>query len=191
MSDIPFITNLPSPILAPRNDYGSVSKIECLVVHTAEYPVSSGLALANYAGNNPNGYVWNSSIGSYGQEWIHLGLFEQGAHAAGLNDISWGVEQVGYAGQTPFLSYPKQLNAMARAYARQAVVLDKVPSRSWIIGHNEDHKFGGSSTHTDPGSTWPWEAWIDLTVRWYEFLRNGASPVAKDEGILSLGTGII
>lgn len=39
----------------------------------------------------------------------------------------------------------------------------KVPvSRSNIVGHDENQKLGGTSTHMDPGVDWDWDLYMSL-----------------------------
>lgn len=158
---------LPPPIAMPASNYGVIVP-QVFVVHVAEFPISDGLGIANYCKSNPNGYRWHRSLGSQGQRYIHMPWNRKGAHDAGINSISVGVEQPGYTNKTPFSQYPYQYEAMAAEAADFCKFIDRKPSRDFIIGHVEDGAYGGTSSHTNPGTTWDWGYMMERTWVHYE-----------------------
>ena len=161
---------LPDYTSLPASDYGFLAA-EVLVVHVSQN--NSGLSVANYCVSNPSSYRWHWTIGQDGQAWKHLEFGRRGAHDAGINDISVGIEHAGFCEPstqplTVFKNNPAQLTSSAMVCAEFAKAIGKVPSRDWIIGHSEDSKYGGTSTHQDPGSKWPWDDYMKLVTQFYE-----------------------
>jgi len=63
--------------------------------------------------------------------------------------------------------YPKLMNAMAAEVVAICDFWKRVPSRDFIIGHYEDEKFGGTSTHQDPMPGWDWAEFMELVELHY------------------------
>jgi hypothetical protein len=147
--------------------YGRINP-RLLVIHVAQDPVSDGSGLAQYCRTNPDGYRWHRTIGQNGERYRHLSWDQMGAHDAGINSISVGIEHVGFVGQTEYKAMPKLLWASGLETADFCKHIDRRPSRNFIIGHSEDGKFGGTSTHTDPGGTWPWDLYMDMVNAAYD-----------------------
>lgn len=145
---LPPFTNKPVPSagsMAPR----------CIVIHRAENGLSNGAGLAAYCYyGSPSKYRWHWSVGGGGQAFKHLDWNEAGVHSAGLNDFAAGIEQDGRAHIDPWPD--AQVRTTALIVADFCRFIGKAPSRDFIIGHSEDYKFGGTSTHTDPGPAFPW-----------------------------------
>jgi hypothetical protein len=156
--------DLPPVKDVPVSGYGRIHP-RLLVIHVAQSPVSDGSGLARYCRTNPKGYRWHRTIGDNGERYRHLGWNQMGAHDAGINSISVGIEHVGFVGQTEYKAMPKMLWASALETADFSKHIGRRPSRDFIIGHSEDAKFGGTSTHTRipaargrGASTWTWLA---------------------------------
>jgi N-acetylmuramoyl-L-alanine amidase len=165
--------DLPAVRNVSVRGYGRIHP-RLLVIHVAQVPVSDGSRLARFCRTNPKGYRWHRTIGENGERYRHLGWNRMGAHDAGINAISVGIEHVGFVGRTEYTAMPKLLWASALETADFSRHIGRRPSRDFIIGHSEDGKFGGTSTHTDPGRTWPWGLYMDMVSaayrgrRWHE-----------------------
>ena len=92
----------------------------------------------------------------------HLGS----GHSMGLTGKAWGIEQVGFA-RWPRKEWlkPDRRKMVATSAAWAAWVLAELMElpvtqknlKRFIVGHNKDHKLGGTSTHWDPGPGYPWK----------------------------------
>jgi hypothetical protein len=99
----------------------------------------------------------------------HLGS----AHALGLTGKAWGIEQVGFA-HWPRAEWmkPGKRKMVATSAAWAAWVLAELMDlpvteknlKRFIVGHDKDHKLGGSSDHTDPGSGYPWKLFREEAI---------------------------
>lgn len=159
---------LPPFKKVPVSSYGTIHP-RLLVIHVTENKdPNDGAGVAQYNRTNSNGYHWHWTIGSHGEAYRQLEFNEEGAHDAGINSKSVGIEHVGLTGKTDFESYPEQLWASARVAAAFCHYVGKKPSRDFIIGHSEDAKYGGTSTHTDPGKTWPWGLYMEMVQAAYD-----------------------
>lgn len=166
------LVTLPPFTDLPALSYGPLTPDFC-VIHVSQN--NSGLSVANYCLSNPNGYRWHWTVGQDGTAWKHLDYNEEGAHDAGLNQRSIGIEHAGYCKPLPngvskattFSANIAQLSASAQIVADFAHYLGKSPSRDWIIGHEEDAKYGGTSTHQDPGEKWPWDDYMAMVKFYY------------------------
>ncbi|MGQ0668074.1 MAG: N-acetylmuramoyl-L-alanine amidase, partial [Actinomycetota bacterium] len=87
---------------------------------------------------------------------------------AGINSISVGIEHAGESAKTPWAHFPSQLATSAKIAAAFCQFIGRAPSREFIIGHVEDARFGGTSTHTDPGPHWPWDDYMAAVQAAYE-----------------------
>lgn len=154
-------------ILAPCTGYGPLDA-DLLIIHVAEGD-GDGLGLASYCCSNPMGYRWHRSIGNTGDAYINLNWTTKGAHVGCLNDRAVGIEHAGFTNKTPWGTRGAQLAASAVQAALFCHAKGKAPNRSFIIGHDEANRsYGGCSTHTDPGSTWPWDDYMALVNAAYE-----------------------
>ena len=96
---------------------------------------------------------------------VPLGHLGDG-HSKGLSGKAWGIEQVGFAKWSKkHWAKPGRRQMVATAAAWAAWVLAELMDlpvteknlRRFIVGHNKDHKLGGSSDHWDPGPGYPWK----------------------------------
>lgn len=175
---------LPTPVDHYRGDfYGDfdIAPEDVLVViHYSVSDPSNAAGLANYCHSNPYGYRWQRSIGSDGQEFRCGHYDEIGAHDAGLNYKSIGIEHTARSG-TQMMGLPKMLNASARLVADFCLYSKRTPSRDFIIGHYEDARFGGTSTHTDPLPGFDWTTYMELVNAWYAKLKGTPATPAGGE----------
>lgn len=142
------------------------------VVHVSES--DNGPGIASYCCTNAPGNRWHRTVGVDGTVWRHLGWTEEGQHDACINGphhgdevASVGVEHAGFSGVTDFSTRVAQLQASAAECAAFCRAIGRAPSRDFIIGHSEDATFGGCSTHTDPGPTWPWDDYMAMVEAAY------------------------
>ena len=97
---------------------------------------------------------------------VPLGYLGDG-HARGLSGKAWGIEQVGFAGWSKKeWAKPGKRKMVATTGRWAAWVLAELMDlpvtkrnlRRFIVGHDRDHKLGGTSDHWDPGPNYPWGA---------------------------------
>lgn len=142
-----------------------------LVIHVSQNNV--GANVAGYNKTNADGYHWHWTFAQDGTAWRQLTYTQKGVHDAGINEISIGFEHAGFCEPsseplTDFAKFPAMLDASAQVAADFAHFIGKSPSRDWIIGHVEDEKWGGTSTHVDPGDLWPWDDYMDRVNKFYD-----------------------
>jgi hypothetical protein len=176
----PFI-DFPVPPPGTARRFSTIQP-DLIVVHATDGGVQSGQGTANWCKINPNGYRWHWSVGSFGLVFKHLPSWRtRGAHASGINHRSVGIEFCGTVATrkvkgTPFIDFPQQLEAGAKLVADACRFMGKPPSRDFIIGHSEDARFGGDSTHTDPGATWPWDEFMELVEEHFAGREDDMTP---------------
>ena len=75
------------------------------------------------------------------------------------NERSLGIEHEGWTGKTisPDAQHPASARVVAVLCRKFGIPMD----RSHIIGHNEVP----GATHTDPGSTWPWDRFMGMVTQ--------------------------
>lgn len=149
------------------SDYSRGSgDIDMVVIHTAEGSYSGTYAwFANCSAEASAHYVVRSSDGQITQmvkeadvAW-HAGNWD-------YNLRSVGIEHEGYVSDCGYYTdamYAASAALTADIASREGVSLD----RSHIIGHDEvpdpdGSGWGGSGHHTDPGSCWDWDYYMDL-----------------------------
>lgn len=184
----------------PVEDYGVIDEddLKVMVIHfTAGVWPSDGSNTAAYCKTNPHGARWHWTVGNDGTVWRHLDWHEVGAHDAGINSISNGIEHCG-SYETPWKSYPAQQTSSALITASFCLFTDQEPDRNFIIGHVEDGlstrayssgtftNWGGDSTHGDGGKEWPWPEYMAQVETIYEEVIDMG--LSKDEKARLLAT---
>jgi hypothetical protein len=149
------------------NDSRGAGDIQTVVIHTMEGSYSGSISwFQNSAAQASAHYMVRSSDGQITQ----MVAEEDTAWHAGhwdTNQQSIGIEHEGYV-NAPDTWYTEAM--MQASAALTADICDRygIPKdRSHIIGHNEvpgcsNPGGGGSSCHTDPGSGWDWDYFMDL-----------------------------
>lgn len=140
------------------SDYSRTSSdIRYIIVHTVQGSYAGCISwFQNSAANVSAHYVVRSSDGQVTQmvdesdvAW-HAGNWE-------YNLASVGIEHEGYV-DAPATWYTDAMYASSGALSADIARRNSVPlSRTYIIGHNEVP----GATHTDPGSGWDWDAYMD------------------------------
>lgn len=167
------------------NDSRGAGDIDRVVIHTMEGSYSGSISwFQNSAAQASAHYMVRSSDGQITQM---LAEEDIGWHAGDwtTNSRSIGIEHEGYI-SAPDTWYTEAM--MQASAALTADVCDRygIPKdRSHIVGHNEvpgcsNAGGGGSSCHTDPGSGWDWDYYIDL-------VNNGSGGVGIPTSSLSDG----
>lgn len=164
---------MPSRINYPVPSYGTLRPRVMVIHKTAGDAFDTGSDAAAYCRSNPEGNRWHRTIGWDGTVWVHLDWDELGQHAASINSISVGIE---FDLENDRMPSEAMLKAGAKEVADFCRFIGRRPSRDFIIGHNEDHKFGGTSSHVDPG-VWPWEKFMAYVEAAYE----GEEPMTDRE----------
>ncbi len=149
------------------NDSRSSGDIDMVVIHTVQGSYSGCYSwFANSSAGASAHYVVRSSDGQITQM---VSEADVGWHAGhwDTNARSVGIEHEGYVSD-PGTWYTDAMYSRSAALtvdiaSRQGVALD----RSHIIGHVEvpgcsSSSGGGASCHTDPGSGWDWDYYMDL-----------------------------
>jgi hypothetical protein len=186
-----FIKDLPKPVEHFTDFYGDSSVADrdlLLVLHYAVMAPGPALGLASYCHSNPFGYRWHESIGSDGSCYRCGKIGQIGAHDMGINSKSYGIETTANSG-TEMRRYPKLMNQLARRAATFAIDTSRKPSRDFIIGHYEDAKFGGTSTHVDTTPGWDWGEFMDLTNQHYDDLTGGDDVAAISQSTIDMLDG--
>ncbi len=179
-ADSPLVDNeVPACPDNYTNDSRTGGDIDMVVIHTVQGGYSSCYNwFANCDAQASAHYVVRSSDGAVTQMVAEADI----AHHAGnwsVNERSVGIEHEGYVSD-PGRWYTSAMYAGSAALvvdiaARQGVPLD----RSHVIGHDEvpdpyePGRYGGSGNHTDPGSGWDWDVFMDTI--------NGVTGVADGE----------
>lgn len=154
---------LPPFRYRPIADYGFIRPY-VFVVHQTVGDQDDGADAVAYMFSRDDGIRWHWTVGADGTAWKHAEWNEMMAHALGINSIAVGVEH----DMKPDQRVPEAMyETSARICAAFCRWLGKEPSREFVIGHDEDHKYGGESTHTDPGPTWDWVHYMGIVRRAY------------------------
>jgi hypothetical protein len=140
------------------SDYSrSTSDVRYIVVHTVQGSYAGCISwFQNSTASVSAHYVVRSSDGQVTQmvreqdvAW-HAGNWD-------YNLASVGIEHEGYV-DAPSTWYTDAMFAGSGALSADIAARNSIPiSRSYIIGHNEVP----GATHTDPGSGWDWDAYLD------------------------------
>jgi hypothetical protein len=155
-----------------NNANRGASEIDWVVIHTIEGPASAGVAVFQ----NPDSNVSAHYIVAKDGHQIQMVHDEDIAwHAGGqnYNDYSIGIEHGGHAGETNFSNPQYKRSAeITRYVADQYGVPLEHPtgvapcspqSGGGIIGHHQVPEADcGPNAHTDPGSTWEWDRYMEL-----------------------------
>lgn len=159
---------LPKHTKAPAREAEkkNISPYLC-IIHTAESD-GDGTQLANDCVTNSDGRRWHFSVGNTGKVFWHLPYDVKGSHIKGINSKAIGIEHAGKSDVTDWKEREAQLRASAQIVADFCVYLKKAPSRDFIIGHKEGKKYGSTSTHTDPGTTFPWDKYMSYVNEYYK-----------------------
>lgn len=164
----------------PARPYGSVTP-KVLVIHQTVGDADDGsdaAALCVSRSKQGEAGTWHWTVGFTGAAYKHLDWTEEGAHDMGINSISVGIEHDMMPDRLPSEAMYVTSAHIAAAYAH---AIGKKPTRRWIIGHDEDHKFGGDSTHTDPGDKWDWEGYMKIVNAVYRGEEVGALTPEQEE----------
>lgn len=184
----------PKYVTYPNSPYdksGTLTKAQVYVIHTGETPLRVGYAqsLTEWAdGDSYNPRVsWHRFVDP-GTVALWIPLSESAWHAQGINGLSRGYEQSGYASYTreQWLSPDgmRQLDILA-----QQVVKDGLPASGIRVLtdsqlraiHSGDRSIYGLASHavisrlfgannrTDPGKGWPW----DVFLQWVDHYHPG------------------
>ena len=145
----------------------SRSSVDRVVIHTMEGSYSGSISwFQNSSASASAHYMVRSSDGEITQmvdeedtAW-HAGHWD-------TNSRSVGIEHEGYISD-PATWYTEAMYAASAALTRDICDRYGIPiDRTHIIGHNEvpgcsNPAGGGRSCHTDPGSGWDWNKYIDM-----------------------------
>ena len=148
----------------PIEPYGTIVP-RVLVIHQTTGDMDDGSDAVAYMFSRTDGIRWHWTVGADGTAWWHAGFNAWMAHALGINDISVGIEHDMPLEATPPEAMYETSAKIAAAFCHY---IEREPSREFIIGHNEDFKYGGTSTHTDPGDKWDWGHYMALVRAAYE-----------------------
>jgi N-acetyl-anhydromuramyl-L-alanine amidase AmpD len=147
----------------------SRSSIETIVIHTVQGSYSGCISwFQNSAASASAHYVVRSSDGEITQMVDEQDVAWHAGHWD-TNQNSIGIEHEGYVDQ-PETWYTEAMYSGSAALVRDIADRYGVPlDRSHIIGHLEvpgcsSSGGGGSSCHTDPGSGWDWNHFMDLVA---------------------------
>jgi len=168
------------------NDNRGPTDIDMIVVHTMEGSYSGAISwFQNSASGASAHYMVRSSDGQITQmvdeedvAW-HAGDWDTNAR-------SIGIEHEGYV-SNPSEWYTTAMYEASAALARDIADRNGVPlDRSHIIGHYEvpgcsNPGGGGVSCHTDPGSGWDWDRYLDLIKS--GTAGGGSGPVLLKDGV--------
>lgn len=166
-------TDYPGAIWVPaaKENFGPANRpldeaIDMVIVHDIEGPASSAISIfQDPARQVSTHYI----VGRDGKITQMVREHNVGWHAGnrGINHRSIGIETEGYA-YRPGWYNPVTYEAEARL-VRDITRRYRIPrDRTHIIGHAEvpnpkdPTKFGGASSHTDPGPYWNWAAFMTL-----------------------------
>jgi len=168
------------------NDSRGAGDIDMIVIHTMEGSYSGAISwFQNSAAGASAHYMVRSSDGEITQM---VDEEDVGWHAGDwtTNERSIGIEHEGYVsdpGKWYTTAMMESSAALTRDIAdRMGVSLD----RSHIIAHSEvpgcsNPGGGGTSCHTDPGSGWDWDLYMDL-------VKNGTASSSGPTTALTDGT---
>ncbi len=136
----------------------TASDISYVVIHTVQGSYSGCISwFQNSSASVSAHYVVRSSDGQVTQ----MVKEEDVAWHAGnwsYNEASVGIEHEGYV-ESPDTWYTDEMYAGSAALTADIISRNGIPlSRSYIIAHSEVP----SATHTDPGSGWDWDYYMDL-----------------------------
>jgi N-acetyl-anhydromuramyl-L-alanine amidase AmpD len=148
----------------PISAYGTIVP-KVLVIHQTTGDMDDGSDAVAYMFSRNDGIRWHWTVGADGTAWRHGDFTDMMAHALGINSISVGIEHDMPVTATPPEAMYETSARIAAAFCRY---IGRAPSRDFIIGHDEDHRYGGTSTHTDPGDLWDWDHYMDLVRGVYE-----------------------
>jgi len=152
------------------SDYSRGSgDIDMVVIHTTQGSYSGSISwFANCSSQVSAHYTIRSSDGQITQSVREADVAWHAGHWD-TNERSIGIEHEGYV-EDPDTWYTDAMYRASAALtadiaARQGVTL----SRSYIIAHAEvpgcsSGSGGGSGCHTDPGSGWDWDYYMDLVT---------------------------
>lgn len=177
---------IPASTSNYTNDSRGSGDIDMIVIHTMEGSYSGSISwFQNPAAGASAHYMVRSSDGEITQM---VDEEDVGWHAGDwtTNDRSVGIEHEGYVSD-PGTWYTDKMIEASAALTRDIADRNGVPlDRSHIIGHNEvpgcsNPGGGGVSCHTDPGSGWDWDRFMDL-------VKNGSASSSGPASALSDGT---
>lgn len=166
-TDTPLVTQFrPNPNYGSRNGV----PIDRIIIHDTEGPFQQSIDYLVQNGTSAH-YILRSADGFA----VQLVAESEAAYHAGnlaYNRRSIGIEHEGYMADAIHWYTPEMLDASARLVAdickRHSISAD----RTHIIGHSEVPAeppltgWGGNDHHTDPGSGWPWDRYIQM-IRGY------------------------
>ena len=148
----------------PIGSYGWI-RPRVLVIHQTTGDMDDGSDAVAYMFSRDDGIRWHWTVGADGTAWRHADFARMMAHALGINSISVGIEHdMPATGVQPPRTMLETSASIAAAFCH---FIRRAPSREFIIGHNEDHRFGGTSSHSDPVN-WPWGDYMELVRAKYE-----------------------
>ncbi|MFT5687109.1 MAG: hypothetical protein ACI8RZ_008066 [Myxococcota bacterium] len=141
------------------SDYSrSTSDISYVVIHTVQGSYSGCISwFQNSSASVSAHYVVRSSDGQVTQM---LKEEDVGWHAGNwdYNEASVGIEHEGYV-ESPETWYTDTMYGASAALTADIIDRNSIPlSRSYIIAHSEVP----GATHTDPGSGWDWDYYMEL-----------------------------
>lgn len=158
--------------------------VDCVVIHTAECGETPGAAtnlMKWCAGPNAPQASWHYAVDSTG---VTQSVREKHVawHAPGMNGKGIGVEHAGRAAQNAagwsdayslaVLDYSARLVAgVCRRWGIPVVRLspaDLLAGKRGITGHVDVTMAFKKSTHTDPGTAWPWESYLAAVQRYVD-----------------------
>ena len=160
--------------------------IDMVVIHTMEGSYSGSISwFQNPAAGASAHYMIRSSDGEITQM---VDEEDVGWHAGDwtTNARSVGIEHEGYVSD-PDTWYTDAMYKASAALTRDIADRNGVPlDRDHIIGHNEvpgcsNPGGGGVNCHTDPGSGWDWDLFMDL-------VKNGSAAPTGPTSALTDGT---
>ncbi len=170
---------------ANYSDYNrSGGDITTVVIHTVQGSYSGAISwFQNSSASASAHYVVRSSDGQITQMlqeedvgW-HAGYWDTNLH-------SIGIEHEGYV-EDPGTWYTDAMYSESAALTRDICDRYGIPmDRDHIIGHADvpgcSGTGGGSSCHTDPGSGWDWDRYIDLVAGGSS--TSGTTPSSSTDG---------
>ena len=146
---------------------GSRTSVNTVVIHTVQGSYSGAISwFQNASASASAHYVVRSSDGEITQTVDEEDIAWHAGHWD-TNQNSIGIEHEGYVAE-PDKWYTESLYSASARLTRDICDRYGIPiDRSHIIGHNEvpgcsNPGGGGSSCHTDPGSGWDWDHFMDL-----------------------------
>lgn len=177
---------IPASTANYTSDNRGPGDIDMIVIHTMEGSYSGSISwFQNSAAGASAHYMVRSSDGEITQM---VDEEDVGWHAGDwtTNARSIGIEHEGYVSD-PGKWYTDAMMERSAALTRDIADRNGVPlDRAHIIGHFEvpgcsNPGGGGTSCHTDPGSGWDWDRYMDL-------VKNGSSTSTGPTTALTDGT---